>query len=163
MAHYLDVPYFKQDTDYSCGPASLEMILGYFGIRRSERDLMHELHSNSEVGSRHQRIINALTGYGLHVYVNNESSIEEVAFYLEQELPVLVHYIEPTTDEGHYSVVVGMPEADIVLNDPYNGERFRMTQNAFEKRWKDEDGEFVRWMLAASDESLSLGKQFHPK
>ena len=38
-AFYIDVPYFKQDTDYTCGPASLQMVLAYFGIRESEEAL----------------------------------------------------------------------------------------------------------------------------
>lgn len=32
----LKIPYFKQNRDYTCGPACLRMVLAYYGIQQDE-------------------------------------------------------------------------------------------------------------------------------
>jgi ABC-type bacteriocin/lantibiotic exporter with double-glycine peptidase domain len=138
------------------------MVLRYYGIVTSERDLMHILHTNDDVGTRHEPIIETIRANGLYVYVNNGSTMEEVAYFIRLEYPVIVHFIEPSLDEGHYAVVLGFRGDEIVFNDPWNGERFKMRIKDFSERWKSEDGVFKNWLLVASDAPIPLGKQYTP-
>lgn len=160
---YLDVPFFKQDTNYTCGPVSLQMVLAYHGILESELALREELQSHPVTGTTHQAMITAVTDRGLHCYVNDNATREELVQYLAQEIPVIVRYVEQSTSEDHYSVAVGASDSEIALNDPWNGERVRLTWREFEARWTcDELGTCEQWLMAVAREAFPLGRQYHP-
>lgn len=161
---YLDVPYFKQDTLYTCGPTSLQMVFAHFGIKESEEKLAEEVESNADVGTQHREMIEAVTRRGLHAYVNDNALIDEISHLVnDHEVPVIVRYLETDKDEDHYAVVVGVSSDEIVLNDPWHGARVHFTHRAFEARWTcDALGTCDRWLLAVSREPLPLGRQYHP-
>jgi uncharacterized protein YvpB len=46
----LDVPYFRQVTDFSCGDASLQMLLSYWGVNVSQYSLMDVMRTTIEEG-----------------------------------------------------------------------------------------------------------------
>jgi predicted double-glycine peptidase len=158
----LDVPYFKQDTGYSCGAASLQMVLAHHGIRVSERELMERLGTDDEYGTHHEPIIREVTGRGLYCYVTKEATLEELLMYLDRALPSLVHYIEPSEDAHHYSVMVGYDAHHVILHDPWNGRGFTLVRREFEERWHDAHGVFPHWFLTASPEDLQVGRQYRP-
>jgi predicted double-glycine peptidase len=133
----IKIPYFKQDTNYSCGAASVQMILRFFGIIKSEEDLIKELKTEKEDGTSHEEIIKIIRQNNLFCYVNDNSNFDEIKMYLNKNLPVLVNYIETDDDEGHYAVVVGINEEKIILNDPWHGEDFELNISKFENRWQN--------------------------
>lgn len=54
---------------------------------------------------------------------------------LKQGMPVLIEYREPSSNEGHYSLVVGTRGKDILLHDPWNGMQFTMHAQELKNRW----------------------------
>ncbi len=159
----LDVPFFKQDTAYSCGAASVQMMLAYFGIHRSEHALMDRLHTDRLYGTHHRALLEVFAHEGLYTYVNESALLDELRFFIhERMLPCLVHYIEPDADEGHYAVVVGVDYRHVTLNDPWNGPAFLLTVHEFESRWHNERNEFSHWFLTASKDTFQLGRQYVP-
>jgi predicted double-glycine peptidase len=159
---FLAVPFSRQDTVYSCGAAVAQMVLHFYGIIRSESDLMSELRTNSETGTAHEDLIAILVDNSLYCYVNAGSSIEEMEYFLGRSLPCVVHYLEPDNDEGHYAVAIGVKDGHVVLNDPWHGERFRLTRSEFERRWSDERNRYPQWLLAVSPKDIEIGRQFIP-
>lgn len=158
----LRVPYAKQDTVYSCGAASVQMLLAYYGVRVSESHLMKDLHTDAQYGTHHAAIISILRYHGLYCYVNTNGTLDEVQSFLNRAHPVLVHYIEPASNEHHYSVAVGYDQTHLTLHDPWNGEGFKIRFDDFEERWHDDKGSFPRWYLVASPEDFILGRQYRP-
>lgn len=159
----LDVPYFKQDTVYSCGVASLQMAFDFFGVFESEEKLMQEAHTEPETGTAYKWMIDVATKKGFYCYVNNESSLEEIGYFLEQKLPVIVRFIEQSNEEDHYSIITGAKQGNIIMNDPWNGEDLHMPFEEFVDRWHSEDKTHIRWMMVLSKEKIPLGKQFLPQ
>jgi len=158
----LNVPYSKQDTSFSCGAASLQMILRYFGIVKSEKDLADKFHTNSKSGTSHEAIIKAVKDEGLYYYVNNEAELEEISAFINRGLPVVVNFIELSQNEGHYAVVISIERGYVILNDPWNGENFRMTAESFIERWTNSKNRSKQWFLAASKENIKFGKIYRP-
>lgn len=161
---YLDVPYFKQDTLYTCGPTSLQMVFAYYGIVESESSLAHDLMSDPKEGTAHQHMIAAVQAHDLHAYVNNNATLSELEHLLTGlRVPSIVRYLETGMNEDHYAVVVGISSDEIALNDPWHGERIRFPLAEFEERWKcDILGDCTHWLMAVSRETLPLGRQYHP-
>lgn len=99
-------------------------------------------------------LIRVLKEEGLQVYTKNESSLEEVEGFLKKELPVLVYFIEPSENVGHYAIIIGLSDTHVYLNDPWNGEGFSLTREDFSTRWHNEKNTFQRWLLVASHKQL---------
>jgi len=158
-----DIPFFKQDTVYTCGPASLQMALSALGRFRSEAHLAKRARASKKNGTTHRHMIEAVRSEGLYCYVNENSSVDEIRRFVGAGLPVIVDFIEPSDNEPHYALVVGFYSGGIVLNDPWNGEGFVMKEHNFLDRWKDASTRSMRWMMVVSREDFELGRQYKPK
>ncbi len=159
----LNVPFYKQDTNYTCGPTALQMVFAYYGVRVSEKELTERLDTETSTGTKHEPMIEIAREEGFFVYVNNHASLEEVGYILGLNIPVIVHYIEPSSEEGHYAVAVDLTDENILLNDSWNGEQFTIAREDFIRRWRDDKGEAMQWLLAISPEQFSVGKQYYPE
>ncbi len=156
----LNMPYFKQDTRYSCGAAALQMTFYFYGKLISEEELTKRLQIDKDRGTEHSQMIKVITDEGLYAYANNESSLEEADGFIKSDIPIIVNFIEPGENSGHYAVVIGIDENNIILNDPWHGEKFKMNKDEFVERWQSENGGHKRWLLAVSTEKFNLGKQY---
>lgn len=85
---------------------------------------------------------------GLSHTEKKNASFRDISFFLEKDIPVIVNYIEPSHEDGHYAVVVGLDRKNIILNDPWNGKGFALPRKFFMKRWHGKYEKTKRWMLA---------------
>ncbi len=159
----INIRHFFQDTDFTCGPTSLQMLFDFYGVHVSEKHLQHEAHTSKKLGTRHKAMINTALHHGFFVYANNDSSIEEIEYLLSLRIPPIVHYIEHTENWGHYAVVSNVSKAKIHLADPWFGEHMSYHKDDFIERWKSEDGKHPRWLMGISTELPTLGKTYVPK
>lgn len=160
----LKIPFYKQDTDHTCGPATLQMVLSFLGDFKSEKFLSKEAHANHDIGTKHDAMIETARKEGFYCYVNKDSSVDEIKNFLSEGLPVIIHFAEPQAEEEHYAVVVGLEKSDVILNDPWNGKNFKMAKKEFLSRWHGEQGnhQYNKWILVISDKDFKMGKQYSP-
>lgn len=159
----LDVPFFKQTTGFSCGPAALRMVLAYYNREVSEKDLIHLLDTTSEEGTRRVHMREIANELGLYCYVNNEAVFEEFSFFAALKVPVVVRFLETTDNEDHYGVVIGATRNEISVHDPWNGPNIHFSEEDFASRWTcDVIGDCDKWLMAVSSEPLPMGKEYNP-
>lgn len=159
----LRVPYYHQKTEYTCGPASLKMVLSYFHVVHSEKYLSRRLRTNKDIGSRHLMMRKAAVKQGFYCYVNDEALWEELEYFIRRKLPVIVNYVESDTNESHYAVVSGVSPKRIILADPWLGKDFRLSKLSFLKRWHSQNNDHRHWLMVISLEDIRLGKQYLSK
>lgn len=163
--HHLKIPYSKQDLDYSCGPACLQMVFAYYKKRMSEAELTRELRSNDDVGTTPGRMISIVRKHGFFCYVNNDASLAEIEYFLRIGKPVIVYFVEPTEEDDHYAVVSGLGKKKIFFNDSWNGKGFSLGVAEFDRRWHGEKKyhkSLRRWMLVVAPEEIPMGRQYKP-
>lgn len=153
--------YFHQRTGYTCGPAAMKMVFDFFGIKVGEKKLKRLLRSNKNKGTTHKRLIAIALKNGFYCYVHNNSLIHDIKSFIDRDLPVIVHYVEPEDNEEHYSVVIGYKRNKLVMNDPWAGKHFKIKISDFEKRWHGVKKK--RWIMVISKKPFDIGKQFIPK
>ncbi|MEK6873468.1 MAG: cysteine peptidase family C39 domain-containing protein [Nanoarchaeota archaeon] len=161
--HLINLKHFKQDNGYACGPACLEMVFRHFGKKISEAKLT-KMAKTKKSGTSHVNMIKVASKEGFYCYVHNHSSINQIKHFIDLNLPVIVNYIEPKSEEGHYAVVVGYKRNKIILDDPWNGKNFKLSVKEFKKRWYDyhKKHKYSRWILVISKNKFNLGKQYSP-
>ncbi len=126
---------FRQRQSH-CGPASLKMVLGFYGIPSNERALARVAGTMLSTGTTADGLLRAAKMYGCDGRVFNDATIGFLRrMVLVRKIPVIVQWF--STDEGHYSVVVHLDRDNIYLQDPEAGHLVAMKLATFKRVWFD--------------------------
>lgn len=135
------IPGFKQSPSY-CGPACLKMILHYHGKEMTEEEIGIVAKTTREDGTTNENLLLAAQYYGLDGAWKQEGTIADLRAYAEKDIPVIVEWF--STNEVHYSIVVGADEDQVVLLDPEKGERESFTPFEFMSVWFSFSGAYIK-------------------
>ena len=138
---FLDVKPFNQSPSY-CGPSSLKMVLEYYGIDKSEKELVRLTNCTKSLGTTAKNIVNSAKKLGMKASFKDYSTINDIEVKLKKRIPVIVDWF--SHDEGHYSVIVGFDKENIYMQDPELGHIRMMKRKTFMTVWFDFDGEFLK-------------------
>jgi ABC-type bacteriocin/lantibiotic exporter with double-glycine peptidase domain len=149
----LDIKPFQETLNADmCGPASLKIVLEYYGINKSEDELAQLCKAKKGLGTDDKGIETATEKIGFKVKIKNNSSFKDIEKWLKKDVPVIVDwftrgrtdYGDSSTADGHYSVVMGLDDKFIYLQDPELGAMRKITRNDFMRVWFDFKGEYVK-------------------
>lgn len=134
-----------------CGPASLKMVLAYYGVECSEGDLAKLCRTDPDLGTSDQDIKKVAESLGFIVEIKNNSTFEDIQAWLAKKVPVIVNwftrgrtdYSEEDVPDGHLSIVVGLDDEYIYLQDPEIGKLRKIARDDFMKVWFDFTGEYI--------------------
>ena len=133
----LDVPHYLQSDDSTCGPASLRMVMSYYGLYLSEKDIAEACAHTYELGCRSEDMACAARELGFEVLLKNNSTIEELVRLVNAGVPVIVDWFCGDPPEGHSSVVVGASDENLYILDPYLEEMRVVSKYDFRRCWFD--------------------------
>ena len=158
------MPDTRQSTEYSCGAAAMQAVLGYWGRDIGEEDVREMLNTNEVSGTYPDDIIRVAKALGLKAEYKENMSMTDLENYVAEGIPVVVdcqawrsvsQYNESWADtwnNGHWLVVIGIDENNVTLEDPYIlGDRGYMSREEFLARWHN-----VRGL-----DDTDTGKQIH--
>lgn len=149
----LDVKPFQETLDADmCGPASLKIVLEYFGTTKSEEELAGLCKVKKELGTDDKSIKKVAEKLGLKVKIKNNSSYKDIEKWLKKDVPVMVDWFtkgraycgDSSTADGHYSVVMGLDDEFIYLQDPELGAMRKIKREDFMRVWFDFKGDFLK-------------------
>lgn len=132
------LPYSKQETDYYCGPAVVQMALARIGIVFTQKQLAKELATSPEVGTSADAIVALLRHHGLKPERRNGASLDDIRAALAEGKAAIVGYIDKDNDP-HYALASIVTDDTITLADPAWGEAYTMPLQEFESRWRDDE------------------------
>ena len=155
----LTFPEARQSTNFSCGAASVQAILYYYGMDVREDAIINKLnvkptsiiHSGVDPSTIKKSLENI---WGLKVDMK-EMTIEDVKSYIDKEIPVMlaiqawndnyltekgVHDYSKSYDDGHYVVAIGYSNDTMYFDDPSILDNHGyMSFNELNNRWHDQD------------------------
>ncbi|MDD4160995.1 MAG: C39 family peptidase [Methanothrix sp.] len=147
------MPDTRQSTEYSCGAAALQAVLGYWGRDIGEEDMREILNTNEESGTYPDDVIRVADALGLQAEYKENMTMADLENYVAQGIPIMVdcqawrsvsQYNESWADtwyNGHWMVVIGIDENNVTLEDPYIlGDRGFLSREEFEMRWHNSRG-----------------------
>ncbi|PIN94126.1 hypothetical protein COU56_03175, partial [Candidatus Pacearchaeota archaeon CG10_big_fil_rev_8_21_14_0_10_31_9] len=59
----VQIPYYEQETNYTCGPACMRMVLGSLGIKKSEKQITKLIGTNKIRGTNHRDFLSVVEKY----------------------------------------------------------------------------------------------------
>ncbi len=125
-----------------CGPACLKMVLDYYGISKTEEELIILSGCIPEQGLSGQALLDAAYQCGLEGKIQDYSTLEDLQRIVnEEEIPVIVNWF-PDSD-GHYSVTAGIDEENVYLVDPDMGYLRALRRDIFQTLWFDFPGKYI--------------------
>ena len=135
-----------------CGPASIKIVLAYFGIEKSEKELADLAGVVPGIGIDDQTIVKVLVAQGLKAEIKNECTFDDLERWLGEGKPVIVDwftrgrsdYDDSEVADGHYSVVCGLDADFIYLQDPEIGGQRKIARDDFLKVWFDFTGAYLK-------------------
>lgn len=150
----LKIPYFKQESWYTCGPACLRMVLAFFGIARTETEVMKEC-DTTELGTTTIKLSTAAYKFGLKSSPLKNAKMEYLRNELKNGRPVIVlldpsHLYGGISGFGHFIVIVGFSDEEIIYHDPdvTEGEYMHIDGVTFQNAWEATR----RWMISMEKE-----------
>ncbi|MDP3974807.1 MAG: cysteine peptidase family C39 domain-containing protein [Candidatus Jorgensenbacteria bacterium] len=131
-----------QETPGFCGPASLKMVLAYYGMRKSERALARLAGATRNQGVEVPGLAKAARRLGFTVLIKDRATLADIKRFVGKGVPVIVDWF--SKDDGHYSVVVGITQSTIYLQDPEIARVRAMDVKTFKRVWFDFPGDMLR-------------------
>jgi ABC-type bacteriocin/lantibiotic exporter with double-glycine peptidase domain len=128
-----------------CGPATLAMVLDYFGVKAPLSKLVKLTKcqpAEHSAGTAAKDLVAAARAFGLTGVVKADASLADLRSYVrDRQIPVIVNWFSHY--DGHYSVVVRMTDEHIYLLDPEFSTVRKMTLKRFDQVWFDFLGGFL--------------------
>jgi len=129
------------------------MVFSYFGMDVSEEELAQRTEATRDLGTTAEKMKAAAEKYGLQAEIQNGCELQDITAWLEKDAPVIVDWFTRGRDDyaedissadGHYSVVNGIDDIHIYLQDPEIGKERKMRKDIFERVWFDFEGDRIR-------------------
>lgn len=145
----LDVPYHRQNREYTCGPACLRMALAYYGHEADEVTLTM-LCNTTVLGTRVRDLIGAAQQLGFEGEYAFGQDFAAITEAMSRDTPVIV-----TVDAGmlhqrpdwagykHMVVVVGADQNSVTYHDPQIGPSLVSATTVFLEAWTAKEKEIV--------------------
>jgi predicted double-glycine peptidase len=134
----LNVPPIRQTPGF-CGPASLSIVLAYFGMEKSESEAAKLMGATREKGVGVEGFLKAAKKLKIKADFKDNASLDDIQRYvITKKIPVIVDWF--STDDGHYSVVVDITSDTIFLQDPELGTIRALDLETFVRVWFDFPG-----------------------
>lgn len=133
-----NLPYFKQQTEYTCGPASLKMVLHALGINVSEKQMVKELGTTRKTGTANVAFPTVAEARKLTYLTGRNGTMQDLRGLLRRGYKIIVGYFYEPDEEGHYAVVKEVGWFRIVLADPKEGPSHTHSIRHFKKIWHND-------------------------
>jgi len=154
LSNMINIVDTRQATSYTCGVASVQAILNYYGIDKREDQLTEQFGATEAAGTSPSQIIAGLESYGLAVTMKEHTTLDDLRANVQNKIPTIVA-IQAWLDEypphqdwskiwedGHWVIVIGLDDKNVYFEDPsLLGTRGWLTHAEFLARWHDYVGD----------------------
>jgi len=148
----LKVKHYRQKPSW-CGPASLKILLSFFGIEETEEKLGRLAGCTLKDGTAHEALIKVARDHGFKVTAKQGATLKDLDHWVnKRRLPVMVGWFSEYDD--HYSVVIGLTKDYVILNNPEKDKpNHKLESEFFKNVWfdflgKNDDRVCWGWMMA---------------
>jgi len=133
------VPYIRQADPYWCGPASLSMVLNYWGYEINQSEVAAHVYNPKSKLTFISNMTEFPREIGFYSEVVSPANIGLLKSYLHEGIPLIVlQKFSYENTYGHFRVVIGYndKERTVITHDPILGENYTLSYESFSKLWQ---------------------------
>lgn len=140
-------------TFNNCGPATLSMLLSYYGIEVSQNELGNKLRpyqnpqgDNDDKSVTLEELAQESKNYKLVPFHRPNGSIELLKLLIANDIPVIVRtLLHPNEDIGHYRLIRGFDDytKEIIQDDSYENKNLHFAYAEFASLWQPFNYEYL--------------------
>lgn len=135
------IPYFKQQKDWWCGPAVMQMALASFGVKKTQVQLTCELKTKKDdIGTKNKNMLNIAKSYLPKSQKFQRKRFTELRKNLARNHVIILSYFYEPDKTGHFAIVKKITRTRICLLDPEAGPNKSYGLKHFKKIWHDNEG-----------------------
>lgn len=133
-------------TFNNCGPATLSMVLSYYGISKSQKELADQMRpyqhpegDNDDKTIFPEEFVTWVEKFGLKAIYRPNGSLQLIKLFLANGIPVVTKtWLRPDEDIGHFRIIRGFDEGTKALidDDSYFGPNRRISYFQFMEMWQ---------------------------
>jgi len=133
-------------TFNNCGPATLAMILSYYGFNQSQKELgrqirpyQHPRGDNDDKTVFPEEFVKWVEKFGLKALYRPNGSLQLIKVFLANEIPVVVKtLLRQNEDSAHFRIVRGFDDQRqvIIVDDSYFGPKRKISYFQFMTIWQ---------------------------
>ncbi len=150
------IPYYKQQTPFTCALAVLRMVFAYFGRETTEVELARVVGFNPKFGVSMSDLAKACKIMNFDYKLMRYAKIEDIKNFISEHLfPIVLLkaavYEKVSGEHGHFVIVKDITDKNVIINDPdrmYGGENKSVDISIFTKAWNASK----RWLLGVKGE-----------
>ncbi len=160
----LENSYHVYQTFNNCGPATLSMILNWYGVKASQSELGDQMRpyqvasgDNDDKTIFTYEFVQWAEKYGLKAVGRRNGDIELLKRFTANSIPVVVKtWLHPGEDIGHFRIVRGFDESSgvIIQDDSYEGPNKRISYYDFLGMWQPFNYDYMIVYTAESEEKV---------
>ncbi len=136
LLNHMKIQPIKQRDTIACGPTCIEMVLKYFDIPHTARDISRVTNYKKEGGVYNKDVVAVLQHYGLKTKVFKNASWEKLTELNTKDSVIVVSWMLDGYI-GHVSVVEKVDEKHIHLAEPTTGKILKIEKIKFLRLWLD--------------------------
>jgi len=130
----------KQRDSSACAPTCIEMVLNYFDVPHTVKEITKVTDYKKEGGMYNLQLVKAILNFGLKVKKRTNASWEELMKENTKESAIIVSWMLEGYI-GHVSVVEKVTETHIFLAEPTTGRIMKVEKIKFLRLWWDFEGQ----------------------
>ncbi|UCC28534.1 MAG: C39 family peptidase [Candidatus Bathyarchaeota archaeon] len=122
LSNFIPVTYHAQETSYYCGPATVQMALGYLlDTCPTQDELATEVETDAKAGVTHtEKMRKAFDNRGFTRVYERELNFNELKIISSKGyLIIILIYFDNTHEYQHYVLVIGYHTDTIYIHDPW--------------------------------------------
>lgn len=136
--------YFPQETEYTCAPACIRIVLSKYGIFLTEKEIEIETRSTSESGTDDGEILKFFTSRHFDTTLHERWEFSDIKKFLEDGYDIIINYFISEEQEWHYAIVKNIDDQYIYLIDPECWPDTQYPLPSFYENWHNSSGKLVR-------------------
>jgi predicted double-glycine peptidase len=127
-----NIKLFRQTSGF-CGPSSVRIILKFYGLTKTEKEIANAIGATRKNGCAPEQIILGVKKFGLTGSYQKRVSLSSLKKIIKNS-PVIIYWNR--NGEGHYSVVYNVSNR-VFIADPKLKRKISLPINRFLDKWKD--------------------------
>ncbi len=132
----LEVPYVKQEKNF-CGPASLAMVLMYWGSTVSQYEIGERVQNKEKKGVWGEDLKSVAENLGFNAFIYS-SDINNIKENLSKGRPIIVPLTSGSSSNFHFVLIVGVSSTNskLIYHDPAEESFSVIDIEEFITKWK---------------------------